>query len=98
VIASKLSPNKGYKDNMAKYRKRPVEIDAVQWFKQGDHPNVRDGSPVPGVELKPEQGWIPTLEGWHEVTPGDWIITGVEGENYPVKPDIFKKTYESCGE
>lgn len=25
---------------------------------------------------------------------GDWIITGVNGEQYPVKPDIFEKTYE----
>ena len=25
---------------------------------------------------------------------GDWIVTGVDGEQYPVKPDIFKKTYE----
>lgn len=27
--------------------------------------------------------------------PGDWIITGVNGEQYPCKPDIFEKTYES---
>ena len=30
----------------------------------------------------------------HEVTPGDWIITGVEGEVYACKPDIFEQTYE----
>ncbi len=28
------------------------------------------------------------------VTPGDWIITGVKGEHYPCKPDIFEATYE----
>jgi hypothetical protein len=39
-------------------------------------------------------GWIDTLEGGHIVCPGDWIITGVKGENYPCKPDIFDKTYE----
>jgi hypothetical protein len=39
-------------------------------------------------------GSIETLEGTHRVTPGDWIITGVKGEHYPCKPDIFAATYE----
>lgn len=39
-------------------------------------------------------GWIDTLEGGHIVCPSDWIITGIAGENYPCKSDIFKKTYE----
>lgn len=37
---------------------------------------------------------INTLEGGMKVTPGDWIIKGVNGEFYPCKPDIFEKTYE----
>lgn len=41
-----------------------------------------------------EHGWIDTLEGGHIVCPGDWIITGVKGERYPCKPDIFVATYE----
>lgn len=44
-----------------------------------------------------EHGWIETLEGGHIVCPGDWIITGVKGENYPCKPDIFDATYDSVG-
>ena len=40
-------------------------------------------------------GWIDTLEGGHIVCPGDWIITGVKGEFYPCKPDIFDATYEA---
>ena len=39
-------------------------------------------------------GWIDTLEGGHKVCPGDWIITGIAGELYPCKPDIFEATYE----
>lgn len=39
-------------------------------------------------------GWIDTLEGGHNVCPSDWIITGVKGEFYPCKPDIFSATYE----
>jgi len=117
-----------------KYRKKPVEIEATQWFKNGDHP--LDYSTVHhGYEngilrpFYPEQrkadawegevvryyrtpdmdgqtackhcsrimhvhGWIDTLEGGHIVCPGDWIITGVKGEHYPCKPDIFEATYD----
>jgi hypothetical protein len=41
-----------------------------------------------------DHGWIDTLEGGHTVCPGDWIITGVQGERYPCKADIFAQTYE----
>lgn len=37
---------------------------------------------------------IPTLEGDHHASVGDWIIRGVKGEFYPCKPDIFAATYE----
>lgn len=37
---------------------------------------------------------IPTLEGDHIAKHGDWIVKGVNGEFYPVKPDIFEKTYD----
>ncbi len=37
---------------------------------------------------------INTLEGKMKASPGDWIITGVNGEKYPCKPDIFEKTYQ----
>jgi hypothetical protein len=37
---------------------------------------------------------INTLEGMHEVSWNDYIIKGVDGELYPCKPGIFKKTYE----
>ena len=41
---------------------------------------------------------IKTLEGDMKASLGDWIITGVNGEQYPCKPDIFKKTYEPVEE
>jgi len=37
---------------------------------------------------------IKTLEGDMHASPGDWIITGIKGEQYPCKPDIFEKIYE----
>ena len=37
---------------------------------------------------------VETLEGEMIGYPGDWLITGVAGEQYPCKPDIFEMTYE----
>jgi hypothetical protein len=37
---------------------------------------------------------IPTLEGTHNMMPGDMLITGITGEIYPCKVDIFNATYE----
>lgn len=45
-----------------------------------------------------EHGWIDTLEGGHNVCVGDWIITGVKGEFYPIKDEIFQLTYEAVDE
>ncbi len=45
-----------------------------------------------------DHGWIDTLEGGHIVCAGDWIITGVKGERYPCKDDIFRETYEASDE
>ena len=39
-------------------------------------------------------GWIETLEGGHIVCPGDFIVTGIKGETYPVKAQIFQESYE----
>ena len=76
---------------MAPYRKKPVVIDAVQFKKLGDHPAVF-------ADVKSPTGFaIYTLEHTartHEVTPGDYIITGVKGEVYACKADIFEETYE----
>ena len=78
-----------------RFRKKPVVIEATQWFKHGDHPAV---TIMPRGKESPDKGWVHTLEGGHEVTPGDWIITGVKGEHYPCKPDIFEATYEEVRE
>ena len=101
-----------------KFRKKPVVIDAVQWWPPGDprhdpsmlvhrkgasvNPpdNMREGdlyqSHVGGrLNIGGDDMFsIWTLEGSLNVSPGDWIITGVKGEKYPCKPDIFEATYE----
>ncbi len=81
---------------MAKYRKRPVVIEAEQWhpgkYVEGVRETVHD--PGDGTTVSNGYGWIDTLEGPMRVSPGDFIITGVKGEKYPCKPDIFAQTYE----
>lgn len=113
---------------MPKYRKKPVVIEATQWFKNGDHPEdevATEGNASTGEAFGPtegkvvryfrrpdrggadqcntggcnrkmcDHGWIDTKEGGHIVCPGDFIITGIQGEQYPCKPDIFDATYEA---
>ena len=75
---------------MAKFRKKPVVIDAVQWFEHGDHPRVKRRLD----SASDLWGFIETLEGEMRVIPGDWVITGVAGEVYPCKDEIFRATYE----
>jgi len=76
-----------------KYRKKPVVIEAEQWFPNKDVKGVRfEGTSSVGSSIG--NYLVDTLEGPLRVSPGDWIITGVNGEKYPCNPDIFKKTYE----
>jgi len=77
-----------------KYRTKPVIVDAVQWFKPGDHPNVQPYE-SPGVR---GFGCIETPEGLTLVAPGDWIITQGNGDHRPCSPDIFSNTYEKVEE
>ncbi|MBF4602812.1 hypothetical protein [Curtobacterium sp. VKM Ac-2884] len=49
---------------------------------------------VPRIAERAEGIYIRTLEGEMHVSPGDWVIRGVQGEFYPCKPDIFEATYE----
>lgn len=91
---------------MEKYRKKPVVVEAEQWFKFGDVPEAPitpiDGESADGTDWiceicgRPgsEHGNCKTLEGFHIVCPGDFIIKGINGEFYPCKPDIFNQTYE----
>lgn len=80
---------------MAKFRKKPVVIEAVQ-FRAGEQDGCFAEDVIAGRIRYPEDGsmLIKTLEGEMIARPGDWIIRGVKGELYPCKPDIFAATYE----
>ncbi|MCI4427744.1 MAG: hypothetical protein JHC40_01110 [Burkholderiales bacterium] len=86
---------------MAMFRKKPVVVEAHQFDGTLESKaKMETEFGVTTVDVKIYHGkllaWrIGTLEGPHEVTPGDWIIRGVKGEFYPCKPDIFEATYEA---
>ena len=85
---------------MAKYRKKPIVIDAWHW--QGTNllhaTSFCKARGLPQFYMGARNGItgliIPTLEGDMIAQCGDWIIKGVNGEYYPCKFDIFTKTYE----
>jgi hypothetical protein len=81
-----------------KFKRRPLIYEATQWF---------PGQPVPGVEevtvverldseriRRVQKGKIQTKDGATYASSGDWIITGVAGEKYACKPEIFNQIYE----
>lgn len=77
-----------------KFRKKPVVIEAFQWINKPSFPDGFEDLHKKALIIKDEKLAIETLEGVITASNGDWIIKGVNGEFYPCKPDIFKKTYE----
>ena len=86
---------------MPKFRKKPVEVEAMRWDgSEGSQSRI-----VTWSEGK-VSGWfddayhlaVDTLEGTMRAGVGDWIIQGVAGEFYPCKPDIFEQTYQVAEE
>lgn len=68
------------------------EGKVVRYFRHPDVPGDTVCKHCDGIMHT--HGWIDTLEGGHIVCPRDWVIKGVKGEFYPIKPDIFELTYE----
>ena len=75
---------------MAKFRKKPIMIEAAQWFANGHCPFWAQKA----VSEHGDHFSVQTLEGVMRGDPGDWIIKGVKGEIYPCKQDIFAATYD----
>jgi len=86
---------------MAKYRKKPVVIEAWQnqpdmgtcpkWLTDELGKSIRGSGGMPPL-------FIQTLEGEMRADLGDWVIKGVKGEIYSCKSDIFEATYEPVDE
>ena len=83
---------------MAKYRKKPIVIEAIQFNGR----NSADIHEFCGDKIREPIGKdyleIETLEGVHIVSPGDYIIKDIKGEFYPCKPDKFEATYEKVND
>lgn len=83
-----------------KFRKKPVEIEAMQTTEDTAHDVlawIRSGGGKGNLLVRGGLD-IRTLEGVMRADPGDWIIRGLQGEFYPCKPDIFAATYEPAEE
>ena len=90
--------------------KKDMEVlnkEEKEWLEQFDDIPIDDiyheESKVKKYRKKPiiveayvatEEEYIKTLEGTMKADKGDYVITGIRGERYPCKPDIFKQTYE----
>lgn len=90
-----------------KYRKKPVEVEAVRWTGE-NRAEIRIFC-AHGAFFAPTRQdtegrvteWrllIDSPEGIMYAETGDYIIKGVNGECYPCKPDVFAKTYERVAE
>lgn len=90
------------------YRKKPLVIEAIQYT--GDNlEEVKGFCPIIeivqtvkfDIKVSTDKGYklfISTLEGDMEVSVGDYVIKGIQGEFYPCKPAIFEQTYEEVEE
>ena len=79
---------------MAKYRKRPIEVEAIRWMGYESIDAMCEFMGIKYLTWMRGELVVKTLEGTMLASPGDWIIKGVKGEFYPCKPDIFEMTYE----
>lgn len=88
---------------MARYRKKPIEIEAER-FDPASHPWPKGVVSYTGPDINGDcpscgrgmhrHAVVKTMEGVMVACPGDMIITGVAGEVYPCKPEIFEQSYE----
>lgn len=86
---------KEHKPPTRKFRKLPLEVEAIQFI----HDNYSEIRKFVGPDRYVNRNGldiaIHTLEGDMRVLPGDWVVKGIKGEFWPVKPDIFALTYEA---
>lgn len=90
---------------LRKKRKKSVVIEAMQVLDDlASHQAIRswardsvaEGERIPvSITAFDSHMVIHTLEGDMRADIGDWIIRGVNGEFYPCREDIFRKTYEA---
>ncbi len=91
---------------MEKYRAKSNVVEAGQWheFKEDENGYYlgvtryddlsEDGLCRNCIDTS-GHGWLRTLDGGYVVCPRDWIVRDVDGERFPLKPDVFERIYEA---
>jgi hypothetical protein len=78
-----------------KYIKKPIPVDAVQFFDNGSQSNYECIRKEFCNRLNYMGGYmVDSLEGLMSLSDGDYIVKGIRDEFYPVKKEIFEATYE----
>ena len=89
-----------------KYRTKPVVIEAITFdelveYGKANGDNIVNGMPWsfsynghPITHENDDCYLVPVLGGLARFERGDMLVTGMEGELYPCKPDVFERTYE----
>jgi hypothetical protein len=76
------------------FTKRAVIVAAEQWFPGKKIDGVDEYYDPDPTGHDPSYPVVRTPNGPVRIEPGEWIITGILGECYPCKPEIFEATYE----
>jgi hypothetical protein len=90
--------SKLYQNMIKQYQNKPTPVEAIQFT--GEANNLREilkFCPAAMLNLKTGGLTIETLEGELNVSVNDWILKGMHGEFWPVKPHIFPDKYELIG-
>lgn len=77
-----------------KFRKKPLEVEAIQYTGTNEKELVEFGHS--NITYNQDLNFLKvfTLEGRMKISPGDWVIKGIKGEFYPIKNDIFIESYD----
>jgi len=89
-----------------RYVKRPIPVSAIQWDGSeevlliitqwvGVSGLTLESGEIVNYDRENEKIYLPTLEGPHAGSMGDYIIRGIKGECYPCRKDIFEESYDS---
>lgn len=93
-----------------KVRKKPIVVEAITFdelveYGKANGANIVNGMPWsfsyrghPITHENDDCYLVPTLEGTMRFERGSLLMTGVKGEIYPIKPDIFAESYEVVDE
>lgn len=89
------------------YRKRPVEIQAMQWTGWNDDAlicfcgersfyKLVKPDRLPGNKEFTAKLWVAANQEWLGIETGEWVAKDSQGF-YPIKDAVFSVTYEHVG-